>query len=64
MTARVAELQADDKTEGLEQEMTTEDIQNICSYKLSESEGAWRTNMTNEQLGELTQWMRKRATTV
>eukprot|EP00972_Heterocapsa_arctica_P040868 6023125-Heterocapsa_arctica.AAC.1 len=64
MTARVAEAQADDKTEGLEREMTTEDIQDICNYKLSESEGAWLTYMTNEQLGELTLWMRKRTRTV
>eukprot|EP00972_Heterocapsa_arctica_P115096 16446003-Heterocapsa_arctica.AAC.1 len=64
MTARVAEAQADDKIEGLEREMTTEDIQDICNYKLSESEGAWLTYMTNEQLGELTSWMRKRTSTV
>eukprot|EP00972_Heterocapsa_arctica_P080017 11791264-Heterocapsa_arctica.AAC.1 len=63
MTAREAERQADDKTEGLDKEMMAEDIQNICSHKLSESGGVWRTRMNNEQLGELTQWMRSRGKT-
>eukprot|EP00972_Heterocapsa_arctica_P040204 5923602-Heterocapsa_arctica.AAC.1 len=36
------------------------DIQNICSYTRWQSPGAWKTNMTKQQIGQLTQWMRSR----
>eukprot|EP00972_Heterocapsa_arctica_P000983 137286-Heterocapsa_arctica.AAC.1 len=63
MAEQTAQEQADKRTESLEDKMTMEDIQDICSYKLSESYAAWHTNMSNEQLGELTLWMRKRPIT-
>eukprot|EP00972_Heterocapsa_arctica_P042335 6239458-Heterocapsa_arctica.AAC.1 len=63
LAERTAQEQADERTESLEEQMTKEDIQDICSHELSESHGAWRTNISNELLGELTLWMRKRTIT-
>eukprot|EP00972_Heterocapsa_arctica_P089024 13129094-Heterocapsa_arctica.AAC.1 len=64
MTGKAAERQKDDRADGQVQEMMGEDIRNIRSFRLTESTEVWRTGMTNEELGELTQWMRKRTTTI
>eukprot|EP00972_Heterocapsa_arctica_P049844 7332214-Heterocapsa_arctica.AAC.1 len=60
---RLAEAQADNRTGGLDKYIYEEDIRNISRFRLSESGGAWTTDMSDEQLGQLTTWMRKRPVT-
>eukprot|EP00972_Heterocapsa_arctica_P072265 10674139-Heterocapsa_arctica.AAC.1 len=63
MAAHEGERGQYDHVEGLESKLMAEDIRNINRHKLSESEGAWITNMNDKILGELTAWTRMREIT-
>eukprot|EP00972_Heterocapsa_arctica_P066224 9769357-Heterocapsa_arctica.AAC.1 len=53
MAAQTDDKQQDEHVEGLESKMMADDVQKICSHKLSESNGSWITNMNDKMLGEL-----------